>query len=149
MDWHFQIFGAKTTPDIRSGFLGIVTGPETILPDMSVGPTDFREAGGQNSVLLPLYSVIVKVMYDQTKLLVVNGIDNAFDRMELDLLLQAKAVFYWKLASTMYFQEINFNWKTPREQSFATHFFFRCQMRFSGGKLLLISNSALIRALYS
>ena len=43
MDSRFQIFGAKTTPDIRSGFLGIVTGPETILPDMSGGPTDFRE----------------------------------------------------------------------------------------------------------
>ena len=43
MDSRFQIFGAKTTPDIRSGFLGIVIGPETILPDMSGGPTDFRE----------------------------------------------------------------------------------------------------------
>ena len=42
MDSSFQIFGAKTTLDIRSGFLGIVTGPETILPDMSGGPTDFR-----------------------------------------------------------------------------------------------------------
>ena len=29
MDSRFQIFGAKTTPDIRSGFLGIVIGPET------------------------------------------------------------------------------------------------------------------------
>ena len=43
MDSRFQIFGAKTTPDIRSGFLGIVIGPETILPDMSGGQTDFRE----------------------------------------------------------------------------------------------------------
>ena len=43
MDSRFQIFGAKTTPDIRSGFLGIVIGPETILPDMFGGPTDFRE----------------------------------------------------------------------------------------------------------
>ena len=43
MDSRFQIFGAKTTLDIRSGFLGIVIGPETILPDMSGGPTDFRE----------------------------------------------------------------------------------------------------------
>ena len=43
MDSRFQSFGAKTTPDIRSGFLGIVTGPEPILPDMSGGPTDFRE----------------------------------------------------------------------------------------------------------
>ena len=43
MDSRFQIFGAKTTPDIRSGFLGIVIGPETILPDMSGGPTDLRE----------------------------------------------------------------------------------------------------------
>ena len=43
MDSRFQIFGAKITPDIRSGFLRIVTGPETILPDMSGGPTDFRE----------------------------------------------------------------------------------------------------------
>ena len=43
MDSRFQIFGAKTTPDIRSGLLGIVIGPETISPDMSGGPTDFRE----------------------------------------------------------------------------------------------------------
>ena len=43
MDSRFQIFGAKITPDIRSGFLRILTGPETILPDMSGGPTDFRE----------------------------------------------------------------------------------------------------------
>ena len=43
MDSRFQIFGAKTTPDIWSGFLGNVIGPETILPDMSGGPTDFRE----------------------------------------------------------------------------------------------------------
>ena len=43
MESRFQIFGAKTTPDIRSGFLGIVIGPETILPDMSGSPTDFRE----------------------------------------------------------------------------------------------------------
>ena len=43
MDSRFQIFGAKTTPDIRSWFLEIVIGPETILPDISGGPTDFRE----------------------------------------------------------------------------------------------------------
>ena len=43
MDSRFQIFGAKTTSDIWSRFLGIVIGPETILPDMSGGPTDFRE----------------------------------------------------------------------------------------------------------
>ena len=49
MDSRFQSFGAKTTPDIRSGFLGIVTGPEPILPDMSGGPTDFREDWGHIS----------------------------------------------------------------------------------------------------
>ena len=43
MDSRFQIFGAKTIPDIRSGFLGIVIGPAIILPDMSGGSTDFRE----------------------------------------------------------------------------------------------------------
>ena len=33
----------KITSDIRSGFLELVTGPETILPDMSGSPTDFCE----------------------------------------------------------------------------------------------------------
>ena len=51
MDSRFQIFGAKTTPDIRSGFLGIVIGPETILPDMSGGPTDFRAYKVLNTLL--------------------------------------------------------------------------------------------------
>ena len=56
MDSRFQIFGAKTTPDIRSGFLGIVIGPATILKDMSGGPTDFREDWKKFRELVPVLS---------------------------------------------------------------------------------------------
>ena len=38
-------------------------------------------------------------IHDQTKFHEVKGIDNAFDLMELCLVLQAKAVFYWTLVS--------------------------------------------------
>ena len=38
-------------------------------------------------------------MTDKTKFHQVKGIDNAFDLKELCLVLQAKAIFHWNLAS--------------------------------------------------
>ena len=63
----------------------------------------------------------------------VKGIDNAFDHVELCLVLQAEEVLKWKLDST---SQSLICYRIARQKLFATFFFDRWQMGFSGRKFV-------------